>query len=51
MGYSPKGPDYWMSRPVEERFAEVERLTGGKYGPLPRLDKSIARIIKLSEDQ
>ena len=51
MGYSPKRPDYWLSRPVEERFAEMDRLTREKYGPMPRLDKNIVRIIKLSEDR
>jgi len=40
---------YWLSRPPGERIAEVERLRRELYGELPRLDKSVYRIIRREE--
>lgn len=31
--------EYWLSRPPEERIAEVERLRREWYGGLPRLQR------------
>ncbi len=46
---SPEREDlaYWLSRPPEERVAEVERLRREWYGRLPRLQR-LARVAQQS---
>ncbi|MFP4153535.1 MAG: hypothetical protein ACLFSV_11875 [Alkalispirochaeta sp.] len=39
---------YWLSRPPEERLAEVERLRRLYYGTIPGLERTV-RIVPLSE--
>jgi hypothetical protein len=39
--------EYWLSRPPEERVAQIERLRREWYGPLPRLQR-VARVAQQS---
>lgn len=40
--------EYWLSRPAEERIAEVMRLREMICGPAQRLQR-VARVIKRSQ--
>lgn len=39
---------WWLSRPVEERIAEVERLRKSYYGTIPRLER-VARVVSQTQ--
>ena len=44
----PRGPEYWLTRPLEERFAAVEALRRKVYGDLidQPMRKDVVRITR-----